>query len=273
MSTTIGTVRLRVVRLPQGSTMLDPTPRGRRGVRLVLPLDEGVVLRAADGSQCVVGNHDLVRMPGGHPATMILARPASVATVDIPADAFGACGSVLPAQHAQTHPSSPLVQPVREFVLGAIEHGIEGASISAAMFEQLLADMVASLPEDPAGAPPARPDARASLYEQALAHIAMFRDSAALDPAQVARSLRVSLRQLQRAFEEQGSSPAREIRRQRTEAALAMLADAAFDDVRIPEIAVRAGFGNDAEMRRAVAVWTGTTPSHLRGDRPPGSPD
>jgi AraC-like DNA-binding protein len=273
MSNTIGSVRLVVARLPHGLTPLDPHTDGPRGVRLVLPIDDGIVVRASDRAQCIVGRNDLAWIPGDRRAAVLLARPTSVATVEVPAEAFERHGVMLSHLPPRTHPSSLLVQPVRDFVLSAIDSRLDVEPISARLFEQMLADMVGSLALEARGMPSARGHVRSSLYDQAVAHIAAFRESPEFTPPHLARSLQVSLRQLQRVFEERESSPAREIRRQRTEAALAMLADPAFDDVRIPEIAARAGFGNDAEMRRAVSAWTGTTPSRLRGGRAAGSHD
>jgi AraC-like DNA-binding protein len=273
MSNTIGTVRLVVARLPHGLTPLDTDRHEPRGVRLVLPIDGGIVIRFSDGRQCVVGQRDLAWVPRDHRASVLLARPTSIATVEMPAAAFERHGVTLAQLPARTHPSSPLVQPVREFVLSAVDSCLDAEDLSARLFEQMLSEMVESLALEAKAMSVVEDRSRGSLFDQAVAHVAAFRDSPDLHPPQMARTLGVSLRQLQRAFEEHDSSPAREIRRQRTEAALAMLADDTFRGVRIPEIASRAGFANDAEMRRAVAASTGTTPSRLRGTRPAGSYD
>lgn len=264
MGNTIGAVHFDVVRPPRGLTPLDPPAAASSRVRLLLPIDEGMVVREDGGAQYLVGRHDLAWVPPRRRVSALLARPTSLALVSLPSDVFERHGLSLAQLPPRTHPTSPLVQPVREFLLSAIDNSLDVEVISAHLFEQMIAELVESLALEAKGMPTARGQVRPSTYDQAVAHITAFRASPDLTPQQVAGSLRVSIRHLQRAFEERGATVAGEIRRQRTEAAVQMLSDTGFDDVKMPEIAARAGFGNDAEMRRAVAAWMGTTPSRLR---------
>ncbi|MFJ6651588.1 helix-turn-helix domain-containing protein [Microbacterium sp. NPDC091313] len=268
-SHTIGAVQLGVVRLPTGVTPL--RAHAAPGVRLVLPIDEALVLRTPDGRELPLGTQDLTWVPVRQQVSMMLARPASVAFVDVRAELFARHNAALSALPSRTHPASPLVRPVREFVLCALADRRPIEPISAHLFARMVVDMIELLALEAQGSPHGAGPARPSLHSQAMAHIAARRGDAELSPSSLARALCVSVRQLQRAFEEHGSTVASEIRRQRTDAAVAMLSDAAFDGVKMPEIAARAGFGNDAEMRRAIAAWMGTTPSQLRGadERPP----
>ena len=267
MSREIGHVRLSVLRLPSGSSAFEPRAGEAGRIRLLLPVDGGLVVRARLGQPFPVGRHDLAWVPSWAPVSLAVVEPTSVVVVELPGDEFVKHGVPIGAVPPRTHPASPLVRPVREFLLAAVESVLAVEPISAHLFERVIGELAESLALEARGMPVANARVRPPLREQAEAHIAAFRSSPDLNPQQVARSLRVSVRQLQRAFEEAGTTVAGEIRRQRTAAAVSMLSNGEFDELKMPEIAARAGFRNDAEMRRALSTWMGTTPSRLRDHR------
>jgi AraC-like DNA-binding protein len=266
-SADLGRVRISVLRLPSGASGFEPRRGDEARIRLVLPVDGGVVVRARSGQQHLVGRQDIAWMPSWTPVVLSVVDPTSIVVVELPGDEFVRHGVPIGSVPPRTHPSSPLVRPVREFFLAAAENIMAVEPISAHLFERMAGELAESLALEARGMPSAKARIRPPLHDQAVAHITAFRSSPDLNPQQVAKSLRVSVRQLQRVFEEAGTTVAGEIRRQRTAAAIAMLSNDEYDELKMPEIAARAGFRNDAEMRRAVATWMGTTPSRLRDHR------
>lgn len=155
-----------------------------------------------------------------------------------------------------------LLDSVRAFLV-EIGSGARFDAMSEYFLERLLWEMASSLIVHARGVVE-QPKLATHLRDQAEAHIAAFRSDPALTPVSVARSLNVSLRQLQRAFAEIGTSPFNEIRRQRTEHAEALLVDPSFRPLGMEEIAHHAGFGDAAQMRRALHLLGRPTPRELR---------
>lgn len=155
-----------------------------------------------------------------------------------------------------------LLDCVRSFLLGLSGTGRSDA-MAVYFLERLLWEMAASLVVHTRGI---AQTTRLALHlrDQAEAHITAYRTDPELTPESVARSMNVSLRQLQRAFAEVGSSPFAEIRRQRAEHAEALLADPAFRPLGVEEVARHVGFGDAAQMRRALQLLGRPTPRALR---------
>lgn len=267
-SASIGSVTVSMTALPAGPLLLAPAPASEpRALDLVLPVDAPLVVRDRTGNQHLVGRRSLTWLPGWLPAGLYTACPGEVAWVRVPdvlLDERSALAAPLPPAPA---PASALIDPVRAFVQTAVADELALEPIAARLFDELLVGMLEALVLEARGVAPLTGGVRPPLRMQAIAHISAFRDSPALSPQQIARSLRISVRQLQRAFEEAGTTVAAEIRRQRLEAAVEMLTDDRFDALSIADVAGRAGFRNDAELRRALGADGGTTPSQLRGRR------
>lgn len=273
---TIGAVTVSMTRMPSGATVLRPCPPSEpRAIDLLLPVEASVIVRERAGGRHLVGPRELSWLPTWSAAALYAASECEVAWVQVPGRVLDAHPGLEAPMPSHPAPGSTLIEPIRAFVQTAVagEHSVQ--PLAARLFEDLLGALLEAAalearggrygrgkPADlPAGAP--RPGFRA----QAMAHIAAFRDAPDLSPQQIARSLRISVRQLQRAFEEGGTTVAAEIRRLRLEAAIGMLTAADFDGLTVAEIAARAGFRNDAELRRALASWMGATPSELRSRR------
>lgn len=273
-STRLGGIAVTMLRLPAGVTVVHGTPPSEpRSLQLVLPVESALIVRERGGEQHLVGRRELSWLAGWSPVAFYAADDLEVAWLELPSrvlDAHAELSAPLPSRPA--HPSA-LVEPMRAFVQTAlaVEHG---DAVSPGLFDDLVGAMLAALVHEARAAQAAQiagPErvrtAGSGLRAQAVAHIAAFRADPRLSPQQIARGLRISVRQLQRAFEEAGTTVATEIRRQRLEAAVEMLTSERFDGCTVAEVAARAGFRNDAELRRALAAWTGTTPSELRGRR------
>ncbi|MET8122907.1 helix-turn-helix domain-containing protein [Micromonospora sp. NPDC005189] len=85
-----------------------------------------------------------------------------------------------------------------------------------------------------------------------------------LSPALVARHCNISLRYLQKLFEEQGTSPARSIRDQRLARCEAELADACFDHLPVSLIGERAGFVGASQFSRLFRIRYDLPPREYR---------
>nr|WP_315268854.1 helix-turn-helix domain-containing protein [Microbacterium lemovicicum] len=80
----------------------------------------------------------------------------------------------------------------------------------------------------------------------------------------LARDLHMSMRNLQRLFAREGTSPAAALRALRLELAQSLLGDTQYDALSITEIARHSGFSNTAAMRRAFQAHGAKSPAELR---------
>lgn len=102
-----------------------------------------------------------------------------------------------------------------------------------------------------------------ALHVRALAEIRRRLGDDHLTPAELAATLAVSERQLRRAFESSGQSPAAAIQAERLDAAhRALQADA---HTAVAEVAARYGFASPAHFSRVFRARFGSPPSALRG--------
>lgn len=267
-SSSIGGATVSMTRMPAGATVVRASPASEpRSVHLLLPVDSSLIVRERGGTQYLVARRQLSWLPSWTTAALYNSQPCELAWVELPSrllDSHAALAAPWPSRPA---PASALIEPVRAFVQTSVAGGHAVEPLAARLFEDLLGSMVEALVLEARGAYPVSGTVRPPLRMQAIAHISAFRESPTLSPQQIARSLRISVRQLQRAFEEAGTTVAAEIRRQRLEAAVGMLTCDDFDSLTVAEIATRAGFRNDAELRRALSSGTGATPSELRSRR------
>ncbi|MGD8193192.1 helix-turn-helix domain-containing protein [Herbiconiux sp. P18] len=272
-------IRTITKRLPEGATVLPAVaPSEPRRVHLVLPVGAGVILREPGKAPHRIGERGLGWVPSRAPVAVCCGRPTDVMWLEISPRLLDRRPALAAQWPDRPSPSSSLVAPVRAF-LEAVVTGDSGGRAEPAVDDLLLGmleALVHEAKEEPAAGSPTAPvtspptvrvPARVPLRLQAIAHIAASRDDRSLSPHQIARGLRISVRQLQRAFEEAGSTVVAEIRRQRLEAATALLVDETCDRLSIAEIATLAGFRNDAELRRALASNRGATPTELRSGR------
>lgn len=162
--------------------------------------------------------------------------------------------------------ASALLPPVAAFFRALVTQG--GCPDRVAQYAtSLLAEhMIGSLFLErnslTAGARPA--PVPAPLYHQALALIASRRNDPSLTIPHVASELAVSVRHLQRAFHERGTSPTEEIRRLRVELAQSLLTNSRFDALSIDDVAQHSGFHSADDLRRAFRSQNVPSPSRLR---------
>ncbi len=107
------------------------------------------------------------------------------------------------------------------------------------------------------------------LYARALSFIDTHLGAPDLTPQEVAAAHHVSLRHLQRVFQQHGTTVSQEIRQQRLHRCARDLTNPALRHHTIHAIATRWGFPRPAEFSRAFRAATGTSPSHYRAQHLP----
>ncbi|MFC7898186.1 helix-turn-helix domain-containing protein [Streptomyces sp. NPDC057381] len=107
------------------------------------------------------------------------------------------------------------------------------------------------------------------LHARALSFIDTHLGAPDLTPQAVAAAHHVSLRHLQRVFQQHGTTVSQEIRRQRLHRCARDLADPALRYRTIHAVATRWGFPRPAEFSRAFRAATGISPSHYRAQHLP----
>jgi AraC-like DNA-binding protein len=131
------------------------------------------------------------------------------------------------------------------------------------LVERLIAEMVFSVLVE--AAPRVIVEGRkASGIDRARSLMLVRRGDRDFDVAALARDMHLSVRQLQRMFAAEGSSPADELRRVRVELARELMSDADYAPLGIAEIAEHAGFADAAGMRRAFALSGLPSPRAVR---------
>lgn len=104
----------------------------------------------------------------------------------------------------------------------------------------------------------------AELWANAMAVIDREYRDALLDPVGLAARLHISLRHLQRAFAQNGSTISDAIRDRRADAAAALLAGTGGRDLSLSNVALVNGFSSIKEMRFALRSRHGMTPRQFR---------
>lgn len=153
---------------------------------------------------------------------------------------------------------------MQAFLTHAVASGQEVSEGESRTVDRLVLDMAGALVagRQGAGRQPGTP--HSLLRDRALAVIAEQSSDPRLAPAGVAAEVGSSLRHLQAVFAEVGTSVAGEIRRTRARTARVLLQDGGSAGLDIATIAVRAGFGSSASMRRVLEELYGAGPRELR---------
>ncbi|MFF0244507.1 helix-turn-helix domain-containing protein [Streptosporangium sandarakinum] len=124
--------------------------------------------------------------------------------------------------------------------------------------------LAALLTREPGANPSPVDTSRASTVARAQAFIERRLADPDLSPALVAAEHHVSVRHLQKLFEEQGLSVAGWIRRRRLERCRRDLADPAWNDLPVRAVAFRWGFTSESHFNRAFRAAYGAPPATYR---------
>ncbi|CAN5580887.1 hypothetical protein BH10ACT7_BH10ACT7_19440 [soil metagenome] len=161
--------------------------------------------------------------------------------------------------------SRSLRVPLRGFALAIADASWHASPVGEQVAERTIEDLVVGMFLEADGYAMDSEDLRAGLRGRALSDIAQSHRSPDLTPSVVADHLAVSLRHLQRAFEDSGSSIANAITRRRAESAALLLTAPGASTLTIEEVAKRAGFSSAFELRAAFRSHYGMLPSEFRG--------
>jgi len=157
-----------------------------------------------------------------------------------------------------------LRSPLRGFALAIVDAAWNASTVGELVAERTIEDLVVGMFLEADGYSMDSEDLRAALRARAMAEIAATHRHAGLTPAVVAERLRVSLRHLQRAFENSGDSVAHAIARHRAESAALLLLSPGASGLTIVEIARDSGFRSAFELRTAFRDRYEVLPSAYR---------
>lgn len=222
------------------------------------------VVRAMGPGDHTMERGDAFLMHSGRPTEVLWEAGSQYLVLLVPADAIlgeGIEASSLPLSFVKT----PLLSATREFALALGKERGPTAQFSTYVSERLLAEMAFGLVLE--GRDALRDLPRGGIVERARTIMLVRRAEPDLGAAEVAADLHVSVRQLQRAFAREGSSPAFALRQLRVELAHSMLRDAQYDALSVDQVARHSGFTSTSAMRRAFDAEGITAPSVVRRTR------
>lgn len=246
---------------PDSGWVWEPqVPDGSEVLGLVFPHSavtwsiRGRVTTAAVGDACVLHPYES--------ATLTAVEPGVVSCVWVPWRVVTEIEAGLSSLEGVV-PPTPFSMGLRGFLTSLISHSATPTAYTDYLVEQALAEMVfgvlveaTSLPT--AGVREQRP------IDRARSAMLIRRADPEFGVEELARELHMSPRQLQRVFAAEGSSPADELRRFRVDLAASMLTDERYRPLTMEQIALHAGFGNAAALRRAFATLGLPSPKRAR---------
>jgi AraC-like DNA-binding protein len=233
--------------------------------RLVIVVDGGLVVRIAD-EEFTLGPGVGLLIPGDEPCTFEVTTVTTRIHVDISAD-DPAFAPLLQAARPQIWPgNSTLLDAFAAFVGSLLKRERSSQLWSdrqavQSVFEAMVTAMLSAIPAS------RRDDTFGTDYrEAAMRYIRAHCADPRLSPRAVAAALGISVRSLQRVFEDE-MSVAQWISHYRVQQAMNYLQDPRTGTLTVSEIAERCGFGSTVALRRAVISATGLPPTVLR-DQP-----
>lgn len=203
-----------------------------------------------------------------HDATVLTSplKRLRLLSIVLPAEVLAGFAAPAPGEIRPVSPSTSLLDPAVAFAERAAVVDADPVSAFGNYYlERLLQEMVLGVAVEAtraaaAGLPPDH-------HRDALNLITAQASDPVLSPRGVAEQLRLSLRQLQRAFRAQGATVEREIRRSRVEHAIGLLTDPAYDRLSIEEIGRYSGLSGGSSLARAMAQEGRRAPSEVRRRR------
>ena len=226
--------------------------RALAGVRevavLVFLLRGRATVRSMGPGEHLVSQRDAFLVHSVRHAEVLWEAASSYLVLALPTDSIVGLGidaEGLPLTFERT----PLLAATREFALALSRERGPIARFSTYVSERLLAEMAFGLVLE--GRDEGRQVPKGSLADRARTIMLVRCAEPELSAAAVAADLHVSVRQLQRAFALEDSSPAAVLRRLRVELAESMLRVPQFDGLSVDQVARYSGFTSTSAMRRA----------------------
>lgn len=208
------------------------------------------------GSVCVVTNWDWFDVES--------ASGTRCLHIIVPENRLRERGVRVRANRFRLDASRSLRTPLRAFALAVADANWKATPIGVRIAEQTIEDLLVGMFLEADGYAMDGEDLRADLRARALAEIADSHRQPDLNPAVVAERLGVSLRHLQRAFEESTTSVSAEITHKRADTAALLLVAPGAAALTVAEIAKHSGFSSTFELRAAFRAHFGMLPSELR---------
>lgn len=162
---------------------------------------------------------------------------------------------------------------IQHFLTSITEGTDEIPSVAAHLMEKLVHDMVSGLVLEESRVVLTATTATPTLFDQAMSLLMVRAGNSDLTPITLARDLNVSLRHLQRAFRQRGTSIAGQLRTTRTELAVRLLADSRGAGISIDQIAGLSGFASVGHLRRTLKNAGYEAPKYLRTAAVPRATD
>ncbi len=225
-------------------------------LRLLMPRGGTLQIPARPGD-IEVGDGQGLLVNGAASLRMSSSGAGKVIAVGMPVEALP--GLAMPRGSTMLIEDAALLRPIGAFVQTLFD-GEPLDVLAREYVERLLREMVMVAVRRSSGESGVAP----SLHQRALRAIRRHHADARLTPAEIASMSNVSLRQLERAFQREGRTVRREIRRVRVVAAAALLQDARRASDTVDVIAVQVGLSNGSSLARAMAAEGLPSPSALR---------
>jgi AraC-like DNA-binding protein len=179
-------------------------------------------------------------------------EPTMMVLSSVPANVAGSVGVVLDRPAGSLSVEATLAEPIMRFV-ETLASGHESPSpLSLHILDQLMQEQSGALLLSSEGFGDELRMGRHGLYGRALQLMVAKRAEPLVTPASIAADLNVSLRQLQRVFQDHSDAPAAALRRLRADLARQMLDDERYSSIPVSEIARHAGFSSSQVMRRVL---------------------
>lgn len=216
-------------------------------------------LRLQAGSAAVI--------PGGTRLNLYAPHAVEVITVSLAASNLS---DLLPDQRVSMmslSASSALLAPTQAFIEAFISAQDPPTSLARYAGERVTHELLSAIVLDTEGFSGPINGANEQVRERVVALIAEAKNDPTLSVDRLAAEVAVSVRHLQRIFRESGTTVTKEIRRQRTWAAHALLTQSKYDVLSIEQIAQRSGFTDAKDLRRALAQFFDLTPRQVRQGR------
>lgn len=227
-----------------GQTQIDGADRGS----VVVPVGGAYVLRTWSAWDIEVGEH------------------TQGTVVRIPEQRLRERGIRVRPDRVRLDSATSLAGPLSSFVSSVLRPGWRPSAVGEKAVERAVEDLVVGMLLETDGYAMDSQDLTVGLCARAADIISSRHRDSNLTPAAVAGLLGVSLRHLQRAHEQNGTTIASLIATERARSAALLLAAPGAMNQALSEVAHRSGFGSTFELRNQFRSVYGVLPSQYRAD-------
>jgi AraC-like DNA-binding protein len=269
----LGELTLTVMRSGPVDRRVRRTPGGP--LLLCRPLD-GTVRLEQDGRQAALSPGALTVLEAARAYRVVVPHEARMAALAVPHHLVGLRQGDVAGLTAEPWPGAERTAALIFYLLAGVDPSaarLEPAAageLGSAIAESVGALLLERLHDDTAR------DAAAPRHAMLLriqAHARRHLSDPDLTPGELARRHNISLRYLQKLFQEQGLTPARWIRNERLERCRAELRDARLAHLTVAVIGERSGLRGPSHFGRLFREYYGISPQAFRGTSEPGAPE